>query len=58
MLLEEFDVDKYERSLREEGQDQMARLTEKLLELNRLDDLKRMAKDIDYREQLFREFGL
>ncbi len=58
MLLEEFDVDKYERSLREEGQDQMARLTEKLLELNRLEDVKRMTTDIDYREQLFREFGL
>ena len=58
MLLEEFDVDKYERSLREEGQDQMARLAEKLLELNRLEDLKRMTTDIDYREQLFREFGL
>ncbi len=66
MLLEEFDVDKYERTLREEGreegweegQEQMARLNEKLLELNRLEDLKRMSKDADYRKQLFREFGL
>jgi len=58
MLLEEFDVDKYERTLREEGHEEMAILTEKLLELNRLEDLKRMTKDADYRERLFREFGL
>lgn len=70
MLLEEFDVDKYERTLKmegieegrkqgvEEGIDQMAGLTEKLLEQNRLEDLRRMTTDAGYREQLLREFEL
>ena len=74
MLLEEFDADKYERCLREEGrkegreegrkegleegEDRMASLIEKLLELNRMEDLKRIATDVDYRERLLREFGI
>lgn len=62
MLLEEFDVDKYERTIkaegREEGREQILALTRKLLEQNRLDDLKRLAGDSAYREQLFREFDL
>lgn len=74
MLLEEFDVDKYERTLkaegmeegieigreegRQEGTERMVLLTGKLLEQNRIDDLKRMAEDSEYRNQLFREFGL
>lgn len=74
MLLEEFDADKYERTLkaegmeegieigreegRKEGTERTALLAGKLLEQNRIDDLKRMTKDSEYREQLFREFGL
>lgn len=58
MLLEEFDVDKYERTIREEGREEILELAGRLLEQNRLDDLKRMAKDAEYRERLFREFGL
>ena len=62
MLLEEFDVDKYERTLkregREEGIERITLLTEKLLEQERLDDLKRMTKEPKYRERLFREFGI
>lgn len=61
MLLEEFDVDKYERTIkaegREEGREQILALTRKLLEQNRLDDLKRLAEDSEYWKQLIREFG-
>lgn len=62
MLLEEFDVDKYERTIkaegREEGREEILELTRKLMEQNRMDDLKRLAEDSAYREKLFREFGL
>ncbi len=62
MLLEEFDVDKFERTIkaegREEGREEILELTRKLMEQNRMDDLKRLAEDSAYREKLFREFGL
>ena len=58
MLLEKFDVKKYERSLREEGIERTNTLTRILLEQNRIDDLKRATEDTAYQEQLFREFGL
>ena len=62
MLLEEFDVDKYERSLREEGTEQgvdkMARLNMILIQSDRLADLERASTDAEYRERLFREFDL
>lgn len=65
MLLEEFDVDKYERTIKAEGREegigegreQILALTRKLLEQNRLDDLKRLAEDSEYSKQLIREFG-
>ena len=70
MLLEEFDVDKYERTIKAEGREEGREegieigaerafaLTRKLVEQNRIGDLKRLAEDSAYREQLFREFGL
>ena len=66
MLLEKFDVKKYERSLREEGREEGIEqgiertntLTRILLEQNRIDDLKRATEDTAYQEKLFREFGL
>ncbi len=66
MLLEEFDVDKYERTIRMEGREegieqgieQLAGLTVTLLEQNRMQDFKRAMKDKKYRDTLFREFGL
>lgn len=70
MLLEEFDVDKYERSLREEGRkegreegreegtDRMARLVQVLIQLNRMEDLNRVLTDEEYRKKLFQEFAL
>ena len=74
MLLEEFDVDKYERSLKNEGieigiqkgteigirqgTERINRLIGFLLEQNRIADLKRATQDAEYQEQLFREFDL
>ena len=66
MILEEFDVDKYERSLRAEGteygrqieRERINKLTCFLLEHNRITDLKRAAQDKVYQEELFREFNL
>lgn len=70
MLLEEFDVDKYERSLKNEGieigrqqgiqqgTERINRLHGFLLEQNRITDLKRAIQDVAYQEQLFREFDL
>ncbi|MDD6627443.1 MAG: Rpn family recombination-promoting nuclease/putative transposase [Lachnospiraceae bacterium] len=64
MLLEEFDVEKYERTMKREGyenglqeaREQMNRLTISLLEQNRTEDLLRAAKDEEYQKQLLREF--
>lgn len=74
MLLEEFDVDKYERSLKNEGieigiqrgtkigiqqgTERINQLNCFLLEQNRITDLKRATQDAEYQEQLFREFDL
>lgn len=62
MLLEEFDVDKYERTIRKEGMEEgversnyLARI---LIEQNRVEDLKRAAFDPAYQKELFREFHL
>lgn len=66
MLLEKFDVKKYERSLREEGREE-GRLEERerinalfclLSEQNRIEDFSRAAKDPAYQEELLREFDL
>ena len=74
MLLEEFDVEKYERSLKNEGieigiqrgaemgirqgTERINKLNCLLLEQNRIPDLKRAVQDSEYQEQLFREFDL
>lgn len=66
MLLEEFDVDKYERTIRKEGIEQglelgverSNRLARILIEQNRVEDLKRAAFDSAYQKELFREFHL
>lgn len=66
MILEEFDVDKYERSLKAEGieygqqieRERLNKLTCLLLEQNRLSDLKQATQDAEYQEALLREFGL
>lgn len=70
MLLEEFDVDKYERTLRQEGIqigvqegigqgiERSNHLTRILLEQGRTEELERALKDAVYQEQLFCENGL
>lgn len=61
-MLEEFDVDKYERTIRmegiEQGIDRANRLTYILLEQDRTEDIKRSLEDSEYQKKLFREFGL
>ena len=51
MLLEEFDVDKYERSLKNEG-------IEIGLEQDRIADIKRSSEDFEYQQQLLKEFDI
>ncbi len=62
MLLEEFDVDKYERTIRmegvEEGIERSNRLTRILIEQNRMKDMERAIQDPDYQKKLFREFDV
>lgn len=66
MLLEEFDVDKYERTIRMEGLEEgielgierSNRLTRILIEQNRMKDMERAIQDPDYQQKLFREFDL
>ncbi len=66
MLLEEFDVDKYESTIRMEGVEQgmqqgidrANRLARMLLEQNRSEDLRRSLEDSEYQQKLFREFKL
>ena len=43
---------------REEEARQNAALTARLLEENRLDDLKRSTEDKEFKEQLLKEFGI
>ncbi len=62
MLLEEFDVKKYENTIREEGREEclelMSRLAEILINQNRSKDLQRAFKDSEYRKRLLKEIGL
>ncbi len=58
MLLEEFDAEKYEKTIRQEGENQFAMLTEKLLMDNRSEELQRAIKDIAYRIELYQEYEI
>lgn len=58
MLLEEFDVKKYERSLREEGEAQLAELLNHLLTDARLEDARLAVNNKEVREKLYREYGI
>lgn len=62
MILEEFDKDKYERTLRaegrEEGEERVNRLIRALLEENRVEDLERSTSDRNYRQMLYKEFHI
>ncbi len=43
---------------RAQGEDRMATLFQKLMELNRLEDYSKATLDKDYREELYKEFDL
>lgn len=43
---------------RKEGVENLNRLNLQLIEDKRYEDIKRAARDDEYREQLFREYGL
>ncbi|MCM1267140.1 MAG: hypothetical protein NC302_04470 [Bacteroidales bacterium] len=74
MLLEEFDAEKYERTIRSEGWEegnetgriegrnegiaQLNLLVQILMAENRLEDLRRSTTDAAYREELFQEFEI
>lgn len=62
MLLEEFDVNKYERSLKEEGREEgetrLATLLNRLFSDNRMEDTKLILTDKNLREKLYREYGI
>lgn len=62
MLLEEFDVKKFVKTMREEGREEglelMSRLAEILINQNRTEDLQRAFKDSEYRKRLLKEIGL
>lgn len=58
MLLEEFDAEKYERTIRKEGIDKGLELAQILIAQNRIEDLMRAAQDSEYQKQLFCEFNL
>ena len=42
----------------EKKDNQLTELTARLLEENRLDDLKRSTEDKEFKEQLLKEFGI
>jgi hypothetical protein len=58
MILEEFDVDKYERSLKQDGEERISTLYQKLKADGRTADLMRAIDDAVFRDQLLKEYML
>lgn len=62
MLLEEFDADKYERSLREEGraegEEQLAELLNCLFRDERMEEARQAVSNKKIREKLYLEYGI
>ncbi|MBD5508257.1 MAG: hypothetical protein HDR05_09485 [Lachnospiraceae bacterium] len=58
MILEEFDREKYERTIREDGIERVNSLNQILIEQNRIEDLKRSTCDPEYQKTLFKEFDI
>ena len=66
MSIYEYDEEKHMRMEREasfeaglqEGKDRVNKLILKLSEAGRTEDITKAAKDREYQEELFREFGL
>ncbi len=42
----------------EKGEDKAMALNQKLIDLNRFDDLKKATTDKEFREELYKEFGI
>ena len=57
MLFEEMLKDEREEG-RREGEERLNRLTRLLAEQNRIDDIVKAASDIEFQNQLFKEFDL
>ena len=57
VLLEKYRKKAVEEGM-ERGENRLALLIGRLLESGRMDDLKRVSYDEDYREKLLKEFGL
>lgn len=53
-----YDVQETRRISKEEGMTRFANLTRALIENNRIDDILRITTDIEFREQLFKEYHL
>lgn len=51
-------LDKYEKRGREKGEEKLACLVDKLFNAGRVKDLQEIVKNIEYREQLYREYGI
>lgn len=62
MILEEFNREKYERTIREDGleigQERVNCLARILIEQDRMEDLIRSFQDSKYQEALFKEFDI
>lgn len=58
MLLEEFDVEKYERTIREEEVEKINRLGIMMIEAGRSNDFINSLSDRKLQEDLLVEFGL
>ena len=51
-------LDKYENRGIQKGESRFAALSESLLNLNRIDDLRKAAASKQYRNKLYKEFGI
>lgn len=51
-------LDKYENKGKTEGENRMAQLIQKLLGAHREEDLLKASENVEYRNQLFQEFGI
>ena len=54
-------IDEFARikdSARDEGERRLAALVSKLFALNRIEDVKKLAEDAEYRKQLMKEFAI
>lgn len=58
MMLTEYDEKLHEETLLNQGAKKVNRLIKILIDHARADEIERAVTDMDYQEQLFKEFGL